>query len=220
MPNHQRAPLSRLLVVDDDPSIRFSLMAVLDKIGFSARSADNGLSALVEIERQIPNIVLSDLNMPRMSGVELLNVVRRHFPSIHLIAMSGAFYGDELPSGVAADAFYQKGSGLGCLLKIIERFTQPRPLPVHPRTASALLWILRNGNDASGEPCVSINCPDCHRTFEQQVGGSLSLIRETHCPRCGNPIYYAIVEPVDLAPTLPFQRVVRKRGSDRAELHF
>src|SRR5512140_1278402 len=98
MRNHQQGPFPRLLLVDDDPSICFSMGAVLDEIGFSVRSADSGLSALVEIEREIPDILLSDLDMPRMSGFELLPVVRRHFPSTHLIAMSGAFCGDEVPN--------------------------------------------------------------------------------------------------------------------------
>jgi len=43
-----------------------------------------------------------------MSGFELLSVVRRRFPAIQLIAMSGAFSGDGIPPGVAADAFMKK----------------------------------------------------------------------------------------------------------------
>jgi CheY-like chemotaxis protein len=214
MRNHQQRPFSRILLVDDDPSVRFSMSEVLDEIGFGVRSADNGLSALSEIERELPNIVLSDLNMPRMSGYELLQVIRRHFPSIHLVAMSGAFSGSEVPSGVVADAFYQKGSGLRCLLKILERFTVPRPLPIRHRTASQLLWILRNGYSASEEPCVAIDCPDCHRTFQQQVGGFLSVIREAHCLHCGNTVYYAIAEPVDQAPqTTVLQSWSRTHGT-------
>ena len=108
MQNGQQGGLPRLLIVDDDPSIRFSMVAVLDEIGFSVRSADNGFAALAEIGREAPDIVLSDLNMPGMSGFEFLGVVRKHFPSIHLIAMSGSFSGDEVPSGVTADAFYPK----------------------------------------------------------------------------------------------------------------
>ena len=145
MQNGQQGGLPRLLIVDDDTSIRFSMVAVLDEIGFSVRSADNGFTALAEIGRETPDIVLSDLNMPRMSGFEFLGAVRRQFPSIHLIAMSGAFSGDEVPSGLTADAFYPKGSGVRCLLKIIERFNQPRPLPGRHETAPALLWIFRNG---------------------------------------------------------------------------
>jgi CheY-like chemotaxis protein len=123
----QQDPLARLLVVDDEPSIRTSMSQVLAEIGYSVRSAQDGFSALVEMQKEIPEIILSDLNMPGMSGFELLSLVRRRFPAIRLIAMSGAFSGDEVPSGVTADAFYQKGSGVRSLLKIIGGLAPPEP---------------------------------------------------------------------------------------------
>src|SRR5579872_3812147 len=139
MRNGKQVRLPQLLLVDDDSLLRLSMAAALGEIGFSVRSAQDGLSALEEIRSDIPDIVLSDLNMPRMSGFEILRIVRRDFPSIRLIAMSGAFSGDEVPFGVAADSFYQKGSSLHCLLRIIQRFNQPRLLPVqqeHPGPSS------------------------------------------------------------------------------------
>jgi hypothetical protein len=54
-----------------------------------------------------------------MSGFELLSEVRRQFTAIQTIAMSGAFGGDEVPSGIAADGFYQKGSSMGSLLRLM-----------------------------------------------------------------------------------------------------
>jgi CheY-like chemotaxis protein len=111
---------ANLLVVDDEPSNRMSLASLLREIGYRARTAEDGLSALIEIGAEVPDILLSDLHMPGMSGFELLAVVRREFPALRTIAMSGAFCGDEVPSGVAADAFYQKGSDLGRLLRMIE----------------------------------------------------------------------------------------------------
>ena len=114
-----------LLIVDDESSIRISLSHVLTEIGYSVRIAEDGFSALAEMHQGgVPDILLSDLNMPGMSGFELLSVVRRRFPVIRTVAMSGAFSGDEVPSGVAADAFYQKGSSLGSLLKIMEALPQ------------------------------------------------------------------------------------------------
>jgi CheY-like chemotaxis protein len=115
--NHDRS--ASLLIVDDEPAIRSLISQVLIGIGYHVRSAEDGVSALAEIRDQMPDIILSDLNMPGMSGFELISVVRQSYPSIQVIAMSGAFSGEEVPSGVAADAFYQKGCGPGSLLKII-----------------------------------------------------------------------------------------------------
>ena len=111
---------ANLLVVDDEPSNRMSLSCLLKQIGYSVRTAEDGLSALIKIAEEVPDILLSDLHMPGMSGFELLAVVRRQFPGLRTIAMSGAFSGDAVPLGVAADAFYQKGSGVGLLLNLVE----------------------------------------------------------------------------------------------------
>jgi len=46
--------------------------------------------------------------------------------------MSGSFLGDEVPSGVAADAFYQKGSSMGCLLRMLENLPQPQRIASSP----------------------------------------------------------------------------------------
>ncbi len=121
---------ARILIVDDEPSIRGALSAVLTEIGYGVRCAEDGYSALRELSREIPDIVLSDLHMPGMTGFELLSVLRRRFPEIQTIAMSGSFSGDEVPSGVAADAFFQKGSSIGSLLRIMKALPKTeRELP-------------------------------------------------------------------------------------------
>jgi CheY-like chemotaxis protein len=197
MPYIEQQFQAKLLIVDDEPVIRSSMSQVLTEIGFSVRSAEDGLTALVEIRNEVPDLILSDLEMPGMSGFEFLSVVRRRLPSIRVIAMSGGFSGDEVPSGVAADAFYPKGSGVRCLLKIIDGLAWPERLPANQPGPSAPLRIQRNGYDGNGEPCVAIACPDCLRTFRQSVGGSLSAVREAQCVHCRNTVYYAIMEPVE-----------------------
>jgi len=104
------APKHEIMVVDDDAAIRDSLALVLKSGGYDTTTAVNGFDALLQLKRRVPAIVLSDLNMPQMSGFEFLSVVRRRFPQISVIAMSGAYHAEEaIPGGVIADAFYPKG---------------------------------------------------------------------------------------------------------------
>jgi CheY-like chemotaxis protein len=99
-----------LLVVDDNAVIRACLSELLAEHGYRLRTSPEGFSAPAEIRREVPDLIVSDLDMPGMSGFELLSVVRRRYPSIPVIATSGAFSGKDLPLGVAADAFYERES--------------------------------------------------------------------------------------------------------------
>jgi CheY-like chemotaxis protein len=197
----------KLLIVDDEVSIRMSLSPIFTECGYSVRSAEDGFSALLEIRLEIPDIILSDLNMPGMSGFEFLSVVRRRFPTIRVIAMSGTFSGDGIPPGVAADAFYEKGANLDSLLQIADVMAHPERTPSlqHPSTL-APIWIPRNGHDLSGEAYVMITCPECLRTFQQVLGEAICSICETDCVYCHSLIHYAIVQPADPASPHAFQR--------------
>jgi CheY-like chemotaxis protein len=202
MPNAQ----TRLLIVDDEPLIRSTMSHALTDLGYHTRSAEDGFSALREIRQQMPDILLSDLNMPGMSGFELLSVVRRRFPAVHSIAMSGAFSGDEVPSGVAADAFYQKGSSMGALLQMIGTLTQMERRAARPMSMADTIWVQRSGHNADGEAYVTIACPECLRTFTQAVDGSIFQVHGAVCIHCCNPIQYAIVEPVNGLPLQAYRQ--------------
>ena len=122
-----------ILLVEDDGGLRVVLSAMLARTGDQVRTACDGVSALREIETGVPDIVVSDLNMPRMSGFELLSVLRAQFPAVPLIAMSAAFSGDQVPDGVIADAFYEKGAHPVCLMELVS--TMMRPQAVQRDTA-------------------------------------------------------------------------------------
>jgi CheY-like chemotaxis protein len=204
----------KLLIVDDDVSIRTSLSLIFTGFGHSVRSSADGFSALLEIRQELPDIILSDLNMPGMSGFELLSVVRRRFPAIQVIAMSGAFSGDGVPAGVAADAFYEKGTSLRSLLRIVEVMTHPEWPPLQHPSTLAPIWIPSNGHDPSGEKYVMITCPECLRTFPQVLGEAICLIHETGCVHCSSLIHFAIVQPS--APASP-QGCQRTPGAKRGD---
>jgi CheY-like chemotaxis protein len=196
-------PKVRLLVVDDEPLVCKNLSIIFTALGYATRTASNGFSALAALRDEIPDILLSDLFMPGMSGFELLSVVRRRFPSIRVIAMSGSFEGASVPSGVAADAFYEKGCHRPhLLLGAVEAMTHP-----HKSQAADLslrsdvpIWIPTNGHDPAGEPYVMISCPECLRTFPQVLGRKAASTLLTECAHCSSPIRYAIVHSVDPLP--------------------
>jgi|ERR1041385_8107223 CheY-like chemotaxis protein len=79
----------RVLVVDDDPRVLQVSRLILEAKGYEVKTATDGFEALVELRRSLPDVIISDLKMPNMSGFELLSVVRRRFPHIPVIAISG-----------------------------------------------------------------------------------------------------------------------------------
>ena len=79
----------RILVVDDEEAIREILADFLAMEGFSVRTAGNGAEALTEISRGRFDLVLSDLKMPTMGGLELLEALARHAPNTVTIIMTG-----------------------------------------------------------------------------------------------------------------------------------
>jgi CheY-like chemotaxis protein len=186
---------AKILIVDDEPSIRMSMAFILTQLGYQVRSAVEGFSALRAIREEMPDILITDLNMPGMSGFELLSVIWRRFPSIQKIAMSGAYSGNLVPSGVAADAFFPKGSSTSELLKIISTLPQRADRAALPSCARVPLRIDRDSHNGSSATCVTIACPDCLRTFSESTGKTSGFTLETFCLHCGNSIQYTLVEP-------------------------
>jgi CheY-like chemotaxis protein len=196
-----------ILVVDDERGVRDSFAMLLQASGYDVSVADNGFDALLQLKRRLPAIVLSDLNMPQMSGFELLSVVRRRFPQVSVIAMSGAYHsGDAVPGGVIADAFYAKGrSNPQTLLRIVADLIQTSAAhAVDHERESAPVWIPRNGKDSYGVPYVVLTCTDCLRSFPLSViTEDLQKIQETPCLFCPNTVRYIIDFSLAIASPQP-----------------
>ena len=79
----------RLLVVDDEQSIRKLCMTVGESLGLACLEAESGEAALALLEEQPAHMVLTDMVMPRMSGLEFLEQVKRLLPRIEVAVMTG-----------------------------------------------------------------------------------------------------------------------------------
>jgi CheY-like chemotaxis protein len=189
-----RNEVTDILVVDDNPLLVNVISEIFKECGCIVRTASDGFAALATIRDRVPDILISDLNMPRMSGFELLSIVRRRFPAIAVIAMSGAYSGVVVPQGVAADAFYAKGSGsVAQLFEILCAIKDESTR--HSVRAAAPIWIPGVPIDRGCLATIAVACPECFRTFPYRLHEAKLLRTECCCPHCHHMMQLAMVRP-------------------------
>lgn len=79
----------RVLVVDDEEDFASALVTRLARRGFSARAAFSGTEALAELASHPTEVVILDLKMPGMDGIESLQRIRRRYPGVQIIVLTG-----------------------------------------------------------------------------------------------------------------------------------
>lgn len=78
----------RILIVDDDPSMRTALMETVKRLGYAVQGAVDGNDAMERIVRFRPWLVLTDLRMPRLSGLDLIKEIRSRAPQVTIVLMT------------------------------------------------------------------------------------------------------------------------------------
>jgi len=177
----------RILVVEDDQALRETGAMLLRTKGYEVLCAEDGFEGLVALKRSLPDIIISDLRMPNMNGFEFLSVVRRRFPAIPVVVVSGEFTGVSVPESVLADAFFPKGN-----YKPDELFSKIsdliQELPTRPRLGKpsrAAVWVK---NDKG---TIAVTCSECLRTFP--APDALAGVNEVECDFCSCVIRFEII---------------------------
>jgi CheY-like chemotaxis protein len=182
-----------VLLVDDDPDTREILSMQLEEAGFEAQQAEDGIDGLVKLRDKIPNVIISDIQMPRMSGFEFISVVRRRFPFMPVVVLSGSIP-DEVPAGTKPDVWFEKGelnfSELLRSLHDLVRITPDRvDLPEVVTVAN------RTGPGFAGD--YVLNCTDCLRTFRTTSAPENKTVGRTAiCTHCEAPVSFLIESSV------------------------
>jgi len=143
----RREPVrARILVVDDDPSACRAVAAVLRAEGFQVSSAHDGPSALVEATRAPPDVVITDLAMPAMDGLQLCHHLRELDPNVTIIVVTGqsetSYAVASLRAGV--EDFLTKPLDLDALAHRLERTLERRRAKV---ALATLMDQLRSTNE-------------------------------------------------------------------------
>ena len=194
----------RILLVDDQPACLATLGAVLTCNSYIVDTAVDGLDALMKLKRSLPDVIVSDLRMPRMSGFELLAAVRQRFPHIASIAITGEAPSNSL-SGSLTDLFLEKGAYTPAeLLRSIGDLLRRSPLrPRLPRLEITPVCLPRDSMGAYGFPCSH-----CRRYFRWSDWDPAGEPRGAQCPFCGTELTY-FIDPI--LATAADNRTVRER---------
>ncbi len=156
----------------------------------------DGLDGLHALSKSLPDLIISDLNMPRMSGFELLAIVRERFPHIATIAVSGEYIAAGNQSGIVADAFLEKSiytfKEISCeVAKLLAAS------PIRSESKKSEMAPLFVPRDKAGY--LIITCPKCLRPNKLEATTLNGGLHETTCESCGAPVNFEInheIEPL------------------------
>jgi len=81
--------MKQIYVVDDDDNIRELLLRFMDELGYESNSASNGEEALAHLKSHRPDLLLLDILMPGMSGLDVLQEAMKLYPDLPVIMISG-----------------------------------------------------------------------------------------------------------------------------------
>lgn len=99
-----------ILIVDDNPNMSSLLAEMLEVFDYESVRAANGSDALEQLADVDFSLVITDMRMPNMTGMELLREVKERFPKLPVVLISGYSVGDmeTKASGVKPDGFLAK----------------------------------------------------------------------------------------------------------------
>lgn len=82
--------MARILIIDDDAHLRSALAAGLEAAGHIVEQAEDGRAGTAHFRAEPADLVITDLVMPNQEGIETILTLRREFPDVRIIAMSGS----------------------------------------------------------------------------------------------------------------------------------
>lgn len=109
--------MKKILLIDDEPTILSMMKKMVEKAGYNADMASNGVEAMELIENNSYDLVITDIIMPEKEGLEIISEIRKHHSSIKVIAISGG-------GRLSPEEYLQSAKYLGALKVLKKPFAQ------------------------------------------------------------------------------------------------
>jgi CheY-like chemotaxis protein len=122
--------VATIVVVDDDLWIRAMLRHVLEREGHEVLDAENGIEGTLLCRKHVPDLVITDVHMPGQDGFETIVCLRREFPDLRIIAISGGHqfetdFNLKLTGGLGAERTLSKPIKKETLLSTVRELLNP-----------------------------------------------------------------------------------------------
>lgn len=114
------SPKARVLVVDDDPGLLTLLVDTLQAIGYSVTGVQGGIAALEALQNEQFDLMVTDIKMPDLDGIQLLKKTRRHYPDLPVLFITG-FATPDMLVRAAPDGYLLKPFRISHIEELIER---------------------------------------------------------------------------------------------------
>jgi DNA-binding response OmpR family regulator len=100
--------MKKILIVDDEPHVSMILKQFLERSNYQVITALNGQQALAKIAKEMPDLLITDVQMPKMNGIDLCEEINRNFPSLQkLIIVMTSRTDSEIRTWVAPHAYIE-----------------------------------------------------------------------------------------------------------------
>jgi CheY-like chemotaxis protein len=117
-----------VLVIDDEADVRDGIKRVLERAGFSVRVIGNATDALLELQRVPAEVVITDIIMPKLNGVDAISLIVQKFPMVRIVAISG---GGNFDTGGNQPAAITTTTYLAAARKAGAHFVLTKPFESH-----------------------------------------------------------------------------------------
>jgi two-component system response regulator AtoC len=124
--------MARVLIIDDDVTLRQALTKHLEHAGHDVRQAADGDAGIRSCERHVADVVIVDVFMPKQGGLQTIGRLRREWPALKIVAMSGVTSGGLLDVGghtvaLGADRFLSKPFEAATLVALVATLIGEQP---------------------------------------------------------------------------------------------
>jgi DNA-binding response OmpR family regulator len=128
--------MKSVLIIDDEAEVGHALRRVLERAQFSVETAEGGAEGLALLERKVPDLVITDIIMPKMHGIDLIRTIKARSSTTRIIAISGGGNFGPLqyqPDAITTSAYLAAASEAGADAVLTKPFDKDELLMVVER---------------------------------------------------------------------------------------